>query len=395
MTTPRASLPELIPSQFNKELFVNEAFSILEGLTFGGVESRLVTIPPMVINGQVYIVAVGSTGIWSSQVNNFAIAVNGTWIYIQPYEGTIVYCNDTKLQALFNGTTWVDFSSGGSGSSGVSSFNTRTGAVTLDSGDVTAALGFTPYSSANPSGYITSNQTITLSGDITGTGTTSITTTIVNNAVTLSKLSTQSNNTILGNISGSLASPSALTGTEVTTILDIFTRTSKGLVPASGGVSDITKFLREDGIFEVPDFVTDSELTAGLATKQNTLVSGTNIKTINGNLLLGGGNIDISASFEFTTTAVKTSNYTATSGDRIPCDTITTGAFTITLPSSGIVAIFDNAGNLPTGGFGLNNLTVTPSSGSIMGNTSLLLDVGAISVELEKIGAEWRIRNGR
>jgi hypothetical protein len=36
---------------------------------------------------------------------------------------------------------------------GVSSFNTRTGAVTLTSGDVTGALGFTPYNSTNPSGY--------------------------------------------------------------------------------------------------------------------------------------------------------------------------------------------------------------------------------------------------
>jgi hypothetical protein len=40
-------------------------------------------------------------------------------------------------------------------SSGVTSFNTRTGAVTLSSGDVTAALGYTPYNSSNPSGYIT------------------------------------------------------------------------------------------------------------------------------------------------------------------------------------------------------------------------------------------------
>lgn len=41
-------------------------------------------------------------------------------------------------------------------SGGVSSFNTRTGAVTLTSGDVTGALGYTPYNSSNPSGYITS-----------------------------------------------------------------------------------------------------------------------------------------------------------------------------------------------------------------------------------------------
>ena len=37
---------------------------------------------------------------------------------------------------------------------GVTSFNTRTGAITLSSGDVTTALGYTPYNSTNPNGYI-------------------------------------------------------------------------------------------------------------------------------------------------------------------------------------------------------------------------------------------------
>jgi hypothetical protein len=44
---------------------------------------------------------------------------------------------------------------------GVTSFNTRTGAVTLSSGDVTGALGFTPYNATNPSGYITASASIT------------------------------------------------------------------------------------------------------------------------------------------------------------------------------------------------------------------------------------------
>lgn len=39
---------------------------------------------------------------------------------------------------------------------GVTSFNTRTGAITLSSGDVTGALGYTPYNASNPAGYISS-----------------------------------------------------------------------------------------------------------------------------------------------------------------------------------------------------------------------------------------------
>jgi hypothetical protein len=57
----------------------------------------------------------------------------------------------------------------------VTSFNTRTGVVTLLGSDVTTALGFTPVSG---------NQTITLSGDVTGSGATAITGTLANTAVT-------------------------------------------------------------------------------------------------------------------------------------------------------------------------------------------------------------------
>jgi hypothetical protein len=57
----------------------------------------------------------------------------------------------------------------------VTSFNGRVGTVLLTGTDVTNALGFAP---------ISGNQTITLSGDITGSGATSIATTLVDTAVT-------------------------------------------------------------------------------------------------------------------------------------------------------------------------------------------------------------------
>jgi len=46
-------------------------------------------------------------------------------------------------------------------SGGVSSFNARTGAVTLESGDVTTALAYTPYNSTNPAGYQTAANVTT------------------------------------------------------------------------------------------------------------------------------------------------------------------------------------------------------------------------------------------
>jgi hypothetical protein len=58
----------------------------------------------------------------------------------------------------WDGAKWVN-STGLAGA--VSSWNTRTGAVVMSSGDVTTALTFTPYNATNPSGYQTAANVTT------------------------------------------------------------------------------------------------------------------------------------------------------------------------------------------------------------------------------------------
>lgn len=53
------------------------------------------------------------------------------------------------------------------------------------------------------------------------------------------------NNTLVGRLSGGGSEINDLTGTQVTTLLDVFTTSLKGVVPASGGGT--TNFLRADG----------------------------------------------------------------------------------------------------------------------------------------------------
>jgi hypothetical protein len=67
--------------------------------------------------------------------------------------------NDTSIATTAFVTTAV-----AGATAGVSSWNTRTGAVVLTSGDVTTALTFTPYNSTNPSGYQTAAQVTTSLG---------------------------------------------------------------------------------------------------------------------------------------------------------------------------------------------------------------------------------------
>jgi len=113
------------------------------------------------------VVGLGYTG--SGIPNSIGGFFNGT-TFASYHQGSVVFDNSILY---WNGTTVLGPpSSGGinyflrgdgnwalisSITSGVSSFNTRTGAVTLTSGDVTGALGYTPYDSSNPSGFITNS----------------------------------------------------------------------------------------------------------------------------------------------------------------------------------------------------------------------------------------------
>ena len=98
--------------------------------------------------------------------------------------------------------------------------------------------------------YLTSNQSITLSGDISGTGSTAITTTIGANRVTNAMLAQVATGSFLGRVTAATGNVETLTGTQATTLLDVFTSTLKGLVPLSGGGT--TNFLRADGTWAAP-----------------------------------------------------------------------------------------------------------------------------------------------
>lgn len=94
------------------------------------------------------------------------------------------------------------------------------------------------------------DQTITLTGDVTGTGSGSFAATIAANAVTNAKMATMAANTFKANNTGSAAVPTDITGTQATALLDVFTSTLKGLVPLSGGGT--ANYLRADGTWATP-----------------------------------------------------------------------------------------------------------------------------------------------
>jgi len=91
---------------------------------------------------------------------------------------------------------------------------------------------------------------MTLTGDVTGSGAGTINTAIANDAVTFAKLQNIAQNSVVGRVSAGAGDPEELTGTQVTGLLDVFTASAKGLVPASGGGTQ--NFLRADGTWAQP-----------------------------------------------------------------------------------------------------------------------------------------------
>lgn len=112
---------------------------------------------------------------------------------------------------------------------GVSSFNTRTGAISLTTGDVTTALGFTPYNVTNPAGYITG---ITSGNVVTALGYTPYSTAnpagYTSNTGTVTSVSVTTANGISGTVATSTTIPA------ITLTLGAITPTT---IVASGAIS--------------------------------------------------------------------------------------------------------------------------------------------------------------
>lgn len=89
--------------------------------------------------------------------------------------------------------------------------------------------------------YLTGNQTITLSGDVTGSGTTSITTTIANNVVTLAKFQQIATASILGRQSAGTGNVEVLTGAQARSVIGALAGTlTSGRIPFSVGGNDLS-----------------------------------------------------------------------------------------------------------------------------------------------------------
>ncbi len=203
--------------------------------------SDLSTIRSNATNGQSAYTTIGGYGdIVNYNASNFATSAQGSLA-------------DTALQQGDN----------------ISLLNNNAGYISgIDSSDVITALGYTPYDSSNPANYTSNTGTVTSVNNVEP----------VNGNVTLSIPSAVTESTV----SGWGFTKNAGTVTSV-----------NNTQPDANG--NVTLSIPSTSNLANKDLSNLS--TTGNSKFQAPLVSGTNIKTINGTSLLGGGNIDTNQIF--------------------------------------------------------------------------------------------------
>ena len=221
------------------------------------------------------------------------------------------------------------------GGTGLSALGTANQLIRVNSG-ATALEYFTPT-------YLTGNQTITLSGDVTGSGDTAIGTTISNNAVTYAKIQDVTSQKLLGRYAATNGDVQEITlgsGLSLDTSTGVLTATASG----TGTVTSVGLSL--PSIFSV----TGSPITTA--------------GTLTASLVTQGANLF----FASPTGTTGTPSFRSIVNNDLPDSGVTAGSYnTLTVNSKGIVTSASNTSYVPT----TRTLTITAGSGvSVTPNTA-------------------------
>lgn len=132
-------------------------------------------------------------------------------------------------------------------------------------------------------------------------------------------------------------------------------------------------FEKDSGTPTVVSVATSTDLVS----KQDTLVSGTNIKTINGSSLMGSGDLSISGGSSTLTIQNKTSAYTIVVGDLNSIINCTANTFTVSLPAAATVVSGFSCWVWNTSNTSIDTITISPNgTETIDGSPTLTISCG-------------------
>lgn len=222
--------------------------------------------------------------------------------------------------------------------------------------------------------YLTANQSITLSGDISGSGTTAITTTIGNNKVTYAKMQQASTVTLLGNPTGGTANISEITlGSGLS-----FSGTTLSAT-GSGGTVTIVSIVTINGISGTVATATTTpaiSLTLGAITPTSVnsiVLSGASTPTLSvtGTSHIAGSNTgDQTISLTGNVTGSGTGSFATTIAAGVVTNAMLAGSIDLTAKVTGVLPIANGGTNANSASItAFNNITGYTASGAT-GTTS-------------------------
>lgn len=105
--TVRHGLTLMAAAQAHKEITHNEALIRVDALLHAAIASDSVVVPPAnPANGVMWLVPAGGTGAWAQHSGQIALWEAGTWTFIVPIAGLVVWNAATNAQIVFDGLSW-------------------------------------------------------------------------------------------------------------------------------------------------------------------------------------------------------------------------------------------------------------------------------------------------
>lgn len=106
--TARFALPWLQPGQAQKEMFHNEALTLVDLTTHPVVETVGTNTPPAnPLPGQCWIVGSTPAGAWTGQAGRLAGWTAGGWRFVAPVTGMAVWSLADGVAARWTGAGWT------------------------------------------------------------------------------------------------------------------------------------------------------------------------------------------------------------------------------------------------------------------------------------------------
>lgn len=108
-TTPRFALPFIMPGQAQKEIYHNEALTLVDAALHASVEGGPEAVPPAEPEeGQSWIVDSSPEGAWSGRAETLATWTAGGWRFLAPLAGMLVWNKALACWIYWTGSGWTD-----------------------------------------------------------------------------------------------------------------------------------------------------------------------------------------------------------------------------------------------------------------------------------------------